>query len=57
MKARSSNDGGCGIASVGRRTHEHRDLVVASGKQKKVLKPLMKLRTRSRKKKEVRGFC
>jgi hypothetical protein len=57
MEARSSIDGGCGIATVEGRIHEHGDLVVVSGNQIKVFKPLMKLKTRSRKKEEVGGCC
>jgi hypothetical protein len=57
MEARSLSDGGCGIISVGGRNHEHGDLVVANGNQEKVFKPLMKSKTRSRKKEEVEGCC
>jgi hypothetical protein len=57
MEARSLSDGGCGIISVGGRTREHGDLVAANGNQEKVFKPLMKSKTRSRKKEEVGGCC
>jgi hypothetical protein len=42
---------------VGGGIHEYGDWEVASGGQKKVIKPLLKWKTRSKKDKEVCGCC